>query len=79
MNKYNAKLSVGHKFTMGSVECEITTIDAFGWTPHYGFTFWTVADNGQRNFHAGWMPVELVDKFTGHFSPEKQNEMAVKN
>lgn len=58
----NAKLKIGDKFEFCGAICTITTVDKFGCTPHYGFTY----QDSNGNYQGGWMPVEFVDKGTGH-------------
>lgn len=68
-NDIKSELEVGDQFDMGrNFVCTVTVKDRFGCEPHYGFTF----RDGEGNYRSGWIPVEFVDRFTGHVAKQVQ-------
>ena len=55
--KTAGKFSIGNSVQFGTNKLQITKIDSFGSTQHYGF-FGQTKDN--KNF-SGWIPVILLD------------------
>ena len=59
--KETLKLKEGDQFNMGQTRMTVTTTATFSGELHYGFTYCDVSGL----IGCGWMPVVLVESYTG--------------
>lgn len=55
----NPKYKIHDKLQIAGRVCNVTAIDSFGTTVHYGLLWLDIP-----NYESGWIPVQLLDNMT---------------